>query len=169
MQTGGYGYGRRLVEEEDIVLEPSDPLLEYAEQQLAKADSEQRAAQQAAGGLSAAAVAAMQNSRSSQHTAQLFPIPAGKCYCRYDTDFSTWALAEDSCKDALYSRCKVSQRLSNWPCNGRESSEPIAKLLSMLWGTLAVGQWLDNHNQQTQQECMLLYLLTWSAQPKLSI
>jgi hypothetical protein len=34
-------------------------------------------------------------------------IPAGKCYCRYDADFNTWALAEDSCRQALYTRCQV--------------------------------------------------------------
>jgi hypothetical protein len=96
MSTGSYGYGssRRLIED-DVILEPSDPLLQYAEQRVT-ADT---------------AAAATAPNRAQPHgtsSSQQLSIPAGKCYCRYDADFSTWALAEDTCKEALYQRCKVS-------------------------------------------------------------
>lgn len=96
MSTGGYGYGygsgRRLIED-DIILEPSDPLLQYAEQRAA-ADA-------------AAAAPKHAQPHGSSSSKQQLSIPAGKCYCRYDADFNTWALAEDTCKEALYQRCKV--------------------------------------------------------------
>jgi len=42
------------------------------------------------------------------------PIPVGKCYCRYDTSYGNWALAENTCKDALYQLCQGNGRL---PCS----------------------------------------------------
>jgi hypothetical protein len=104
MEYGGYGQyggyygsyygisGRML--EEQLRLEPEDPLLVYAEQQV----------QQGAGGLSAAALAALKQAHRNN---QSLSLPAGRCYCRYDSDFHTWALAEDDCKLALYTRCQV--------------------------------------------------------------
>lgn len=107
MSTGGYGYGYgRGLMEDDIVLEPSDPLLQYAEQRAADTTS--------TGGLSAALQQAQAS--SSKASRQQLSIPAGKCYCRYDTDFNTWALAEDTCKEALYQRCKVSAGPAYTPC-----------------------------------------------------
>jgi hypothetical protein len=97
---GGYGYGRRL-SEELLQLEPTDPLLEYAEKQAA---AQQEAEDQQQQGLSAAAAAAIQHAHGKRSD---WNVPAGQCYCRYDTDFATWAVAEDTCKQALYKRCKV--------------------------------------------------------------
>jgi hypothetical protein len=82
-------------------LEPTDPLLEYAEKQAA---AQQEAEDQQQQGLSAAAAAAIQHAHGKRSG---WNVPAGQCYCRYDTDFNTWAVAEETCKQALYKRCKV--------------------------------------------------------------
>lgn len=108
---GVYGYGRRLAEI-DFGLQPRDELLEYAEQQEEQREQRLEKLQDAANGLSAAAVAALQQAHSSKRTS--LSVPAGQCYCRYDVDFNVWALAEDSCKQALYQRCKTEAGL---PCD----------------------------------------------------
>ncbi len=38
--------------------------------------------------------------------------PVGQCYCRYESDYNTWALGEEACKNALYAKCKVGA----WSC-----------------------------------------------------
>jgi hypothetical protein len=107
---GDYGYGRRLSEE--LQLEPTDPLLEYAEKQAA---AQQEAEDQQQQGLSAAAAAAIQHAHGKRSG---WNVPAGQCYCRYDTDFNTWAVAEETCKQALYKRCKVIE-VTIYHCNRR--------------------------------------------------
>lgn len=109
---GGYGYGsgRRLAEEAAAPLEPRDPVLEYAEQRDAAHDAALMREQAAAGGVSAAAVAALKHAAQAKRARRSsggVVLPAGSCYCRYDQDFNTWALAEEACKDALYARCQV--------------------------------------------------------------
>jgi hypothetical protein len=96
---GGYGgssTGRRLTEQ----LEPEDPLL-----------PQQQEASPAAAAAAAAPeehTAAQVAAAAAQHPArQQFVMPAGSCYCRFDTDFNTFAIADGACKDALYQRCKV--------------------------------------------------------------
>ncbi|WIA41558.1 hypothetical protein OEZ86_008924 [Tetradesmus obliquus] len=118
-ESGGYGYGEygygeygygsnaRRLSEELLQLEPSDPLLEYAEQQAA---AQQAAEEQQQQGLSAAAASAIQHAHGKRSA---WNVPAGQCYCRYDTDFNTWAVAEETCKQALYKRCKSESGL---PC-----------------------------------------------------
>eukprot|EP00879_Flechtneria_rotunda_P002375 GHRR01002570.1.p1 GENE.GHRR01002570.1~~GHRR01002570.1.p1 ORF type:complete len:483 (+),score=159.54 GHRR01002570.1:316-1764(+) len=114
---GDYGYGRRL---EEILLQPVDPLLEYAaehqeEQQQHQQPWQEQKQEQKQGkdsnGLSAAAAAALHQARTNMRNSKALQIPVGSCYCRYDTDFNIWALAEDSCKQALYKRCKTEKEL----------------------------------------------------------
>jgi hypothetical protein len=116
IQAGGYGgvstgtYGLSVVQggynsrgliELDAPVQPPGPLLEYAQQQ--------RQDLRDAGQLPntpAAALASSSHLRSRTRSSrqQQLVIPTGTCYCRYDTAFSTWALAEDSCRAALYAR-----------------------------------------------------------------
>lgn len=121
-ESGGYGYGEygygeygygsnaRRLSEELLQLEPSDPLLEYAEQQAAV---QQAAEEQQQQGLSAAAASAIQHAHGKRSA---WNVPAGQCYCRYDTDFNTWAVAEETCKQALYKRCKVRKCANDRNC-----------------------------------------------------
>jgi hypothetical protein len=41
-------------------------------------------------------------------------VPAGACYCRYDTDYATWALGEEPCKVALLARCAAGALPCAW-------------------------------------------------------
>lgn len=113
--SGGYGYGssRGLIEEDsNTLLEPFDPLLEYAEQH--------RPAASRLGTVAAAALQqpqAQHGSSANASSQQVVGIPAGKCYCRYDSDFNTWALAEDSCRQALYTRCQVGGQTCHPHCS----------------------------------------------------
>jgi hypothetical protein len=128
MAVGGYGYGQntfhsygygRSLAEDEAPLEPSDPLLQYTPVQLPQQQQQQQQQQadgsfsQEAGGDAAAGQgnSGSQGSRSRafylQQQQQQLSIPAGKCYCRYDPSYNTWALAEDTCKEALYTRCQV--------------------------------------------------------------
>lgn len=120
---GGYGYGygygsagtgrRRLVEEQDsLMLEPQEQQSSRQQQvawHLAEAQAHQTSAakqleQKQPAIASAAVAAALQHAQTAAIT---LALPAGQCYCRFDTDFNTWALGEGLCKDALYSKCKV--------------------------------------------------------------
>jgi hypothetical protein len=111
-----YGYGRSLAENE-APLETSDPFLQYTPYQPQQQQQQQQRQQQETGNpLDPAAPgqgdSSSEGSRSravllQQQQQQQLSIPAGKCYCRYDPSYSTWALAEDTCKEALYTRCQV--------------------------------------------------------------
>jgi hypothetical protein len=89
---GGYGgNARRLIQ--DPQPEPGGtPVLQYVAEASQQA---RRASLLTAGG------------RRTGGSSGSLMLPAGQCYCRFDVDFSTWALAEEQCRDALYSRCQV--------------------------------------------------------------
>lgn len=69
---------------------------------------------------SAAAAAAQQS--ASTVAADVSELPQGSCYCRYDSDYNAWALAETVCRDALYAKCKANPRLSCTWLDGYYSS-----------------------------------------------
>jgi hypothetical protein len=56
---------------------------------------------------------ALASARATAASSLLAPAP-GQCYCRYDTDYGTWALGEESCKSALYAKCRAGQLPCGW-------------------------------------------------------
>lgn len=69
--------------------------------------------QQAEPVVTAAMAAAMRGARAAT-ASSLMSAPAGQCYCKYDTDYNTWALGEAPCKDALRTKCKAGQLPCEW-------------------------------------------------------
>jgi hypothetical protein len=87
-----YSSGRRL-SEVDAELEPTDS---QQQQQQEEVESD----------VAPAAVFAV--AVKAAHTADKeVAVPVGNCYCQFDSDFNTFAIGEERCKDALYQKCKV--------------------------------------------------------------
>ncbi len=127
--AGGYGAAPRQLREVDA-----------AEQQRAReraapagaaaahrADQQREAAAAAAGSSSssssggadeqpapsAAMAAALRSARAAAASSALAGAP-GQCYCRYDADYNTFALGEEPCKQALYTKCRADQLSCGW-------------------------------------------------------
>jgi hypothetical protein len=62
----------------------------------------------------AAIAMAMRGARAAAAASSLLSVPAGQCYCRYDPDYNTWAVGEDACKAALYTKCRAGQLPCGW-------------------------------------------------------
>ncbi|KAI8471459.1 MAG: hypothetical protein J3K34DRAFT_392875 [Monoraphidium minutum] len=71
------------------------------------------AAEPAAAAVSAVAAAALRGARAAA-ASSLMAAPAGQCYCRYDSDYNTWALGEEGCKSALTTKCAAGQLPCGW-------------------------------------------------------
>lgn len=89
--------------------QPREAAVDSAMQQ----QGEQQQQKQAEQGANAAMKAAMRSARAAAAGASM-AIPVGQCYCRYDPDYNTWAIGEESCKQALYSKCKAGQVPCDW-------------------------------------------------------
>ena len=96
---GGYGYGaaaaRSLIE-----LGADDEQQQQEQEPQEQGQQQQQQQQQQARGASAAPAPA--------------PPAPGTCYCRYDADYNTWALAEAPCKAALAAKCAAGQLPCAW-------------------------------------------------------
>ncbi|KAI8477036.1 MAG: hypothetical protein J3K34DRAFT_498391 [Monoraphidium minutum] len=62
----------------------------------------------------AAAVAAALRGARAAAASGAMAAPPGQCYCRYDADYNTWALAEEPCKSALAAKCAAGQLPCAW-------------------------------------------------------
>ncbi|GBF93752.1 hypothetical protein Rsub_06084 [Raphidocelis subcapitata] len=96
--TGGYGRARRLGETVGDASAAAQP------------QQQQLWAGRPAGNVVDTAV---NSARAAAASSLLSPAP-GTCYCRYDTDYGTWALGEEGCKAALYAKCRAGQLPCDW-------------------------------------------------------
>jgi hypothetical protein len=62
----------------------------------------------------AAAAAGLRSVRAAAAAVGKLSVPPGQCYCRYDHDYNTWALAEEPCRAALAAKCGAGQLPCSW-------------------------------------------------------
>jgi hypothetical protein len=120
---GAYGSGRHLLEwhaapdgreqqDRGALAGPGVAAAWRAQQQ------RQQAAVAAAAGAASAAPnaaigAALRAARAAAAVDALAP-PPGRCYCRYNVDYSTWALGEEPCKRTLLAKCQAGALPCAW-------------------------------------------------------